>query len=117
MGCSPKPHYGLLSPNRQFHLSRKHQRNTTFKPLLGALGAQSRSTEGENYTRIELSTVNVSKIIKEFLQRTERKKNPNNLGMAYSSLQLGISISVKLRCFCSPGFPHLRDPELLKALR
>lgn len=24
----PKPHYGLLSPNEQFHLSRKLQRET-----------------------------------------------------------------------------------------
>lgn len=30
-------------------------------------------------------------------QREGKKKIPNNLGMAYSSLQLGISISVKLR--------------------
>ena len=61
----------------------------------------------------------MSKIIEEFLpeDRVKEKKIPNNLVMAYSSLQLCVSISVKLRSFCSPGFPHLRDPELLKALR
>ena len=61
----------------------------------------------------------MSKIIEEFLpeDRVKEKKIPNNLVMAYSSLQLCVSISVKLRSFCSPGFLHLRDPELLKALR
>ena len=46
----------------------------------------------------------------------KKKKIPNNLVMAYSSLELCVSISVKLRSLCSPGFPHPRDPELLKAL-
>ena len=86
----------------------------------GPLGHNARSTEGIwELHRIELSTVNMSKIIEEFLpeDRVEKKKKiPNNLVMAYSSLQLCISISVELRSFCSwtPGFPHPRDPELLR---
>lgn len=124
------PHASLWSPVSKKRVRRKLHGETRPASSLcwGPSGHNTRSAAGvwELHVIWTLSCKYVQNLLEVPSRGESKNKNTHkkskslaNPAMAYRSLQLWASISVKLGNFCSftPGFLHPRDLGLLKALR